>query len=118
MCVTSTWKESYPEEIFSVIVNYGDDEYEVHIFEHDDDWLQVVIDVFGKSDDYENSSIYMSKTPSEIFINASKYKCVEKIIFIPTDNFKKDYESIKLIPFVSSFGKIIDVLSQYKPQMI
>jgi hypothetical protein len=118
MCVTSVWKESYPEEVFSIVLHYGDDEYEIHVFEHENDWIEVIIDVFGQNQEHENCTIYMSKTPSELFINACKYRCVEQIIFIPTEEFDRNNENIKLIPFVSSFGKIIDILSQYKPKVI
>jgi hypothetical protein len=117
VCVLSNWKESYPNDTFSIVLNYGENEHIVHVFEHEDDWVGVILEVLGQHEEAENIAVYISKTPPEIFVNACKHRSVEKIVFMPTEKSNKTYEGILLIPFVFSFGKIIDVLSQYKPKI-
>ena len=78
----------------------------------------IVLDVFGDSNlEYKNCKMYLTHNPSQIFTKAAKQKEVAKINFIKNDaKFQVDLNDRNfLVPFVNSFGKIIDMLSQFKP---
>ena len=118
IAVMSVWKETYPDDCLGIVLSDDNDDFEVHVIEKDKSWISIIVDVFSNETEYEGASIYITATPNKEFIEAAKCKGIEKIVFIPTDLVFKQNESIKLIPFVCTFGKIIDVLSQYKPEMI
>jgi len=78
----------------------------------------IAIDYFSEIDyEMENSCIYMTHSPNEMFVKTAEYYGIQRIVFIDTKNIvdlKNKYSNI-LCPFNFSFGKIIDVLEQFCP---
>lgn len=118
MAVLSVWKEDIPKDYFSVFVFDENENLLLANFDRTDTDTEVILKVFGNDMLFENAQIYTTKTPSKEFVEASKIKEVEKIVYIPTERIDFPVTGIQLIPFVFTFGKIIDILSQYKPCII
>lgn len=90
--------------------------YETILFNKEEEQLTMVVDFFGnKKTNFKNSTIYLTCNPSSVFVKVARKKNVGRIIFINTkNNLAIDpSDSNFLVPFVSSFGKIIDMFSQF-----
>lgn len=118
VAVLSVWKEQIPQDYFSIVVYDENEDFYVHNVDKEQTDTEIILDVFGKDRVFENAQIYITKTPSKEFVEACKIKEAEKLVYIPTEKINFHVEGIQLIPFVSTFGKIIDILSQYKPAII
>lgn len=120
LSVLSLWKQDNPSLYFCcVLANEDEDDYETIIVDKKTDRYSNIFDLFSESMDTENSILYITMTPSDAIIEQAIFKNLQKIIYLPTktENSFKNFECINIMPFNHTFGRIIDILSQYKPRV-
>lgn len=116
--VLNVWKQELPTDYFAcTIVDSTGEDYATFVFNHGTDIYQIIFDLFSDELETKDSVIYMTKFPCEQFIKACVAKNIIKIIYIgqTTDEFQTN-DKIEIVKFTNTFGRIIDLLSQYKPQ--
>lgn len=116
--ILNVWKQDEPAEYFAcTIVNSVGEDYTTFVFNHDSDIYQIIFDLFSDEFETKDSVIYMTKFPCEQVIKACIAKNISKIIHIgqAPDEFRQ-VDKIEIVKFTNTFGRIIDLLSQYKPQ--
>lgn len=113
------WKQgSCKDYCACILCDKECDDYKIFIHENEKDQLSIVLDVFGDVGlDQKEGVIYLTKTPSPLFLKCAKLKEISKICFIETqrDFVIEQQDKDFLSPFRSSFGLVIDILSQFKP---
>lgn len=118
LATLSVWKEEIPEDYFSVVVADDEDNFSIEVFEKTDSNLEIVLKLFCAEFKFESSTIYMTLNPTEEFMESASIKGVDRVVFLKSNNKVPEHnESIKLEPFMYTFGKIIDILMQYKPSI-
>ena len=75
--------------------------------------VEFVLSLFCGTINYTDTILYVTFFPSQIFIQAAKSKKIKKIIHLPSKNQKVISDPI-LEEFSSEFGRIIDLLSNFK----
>jgi spore germination protein YaaH len=115
-CLLTVWKEESHSK--HTAVSWADNtfsDYKTYLIEANQDPIMFALEIFGDSDvEFEESNLYLTSTPSETFIKVARNKKVERIVFINNKNIEIPNEQANfLIPFNYSFGKIIDILSQF-----
>lgn len=115
--ILNVWKQESPSDYFAcTLVDSVGEDYTTFVFSHDTDIYQIIFETF--SDDFEtkDATIYMTKYPCEQFVKACVAKNIAKIIYISQsidDTVLSD--KIQIVKFTNTFGRIIDLLCQYKP---
>jgi hypothetical protein len=118
LAVLSVWKEETPEDYFAVVVVDDEENFSIEVLEKEDRLLEVILKLFSADFKFENCTIYMTITPSFEFIDCSNIKGVDRIVYLKSSSkLAEKFELIKLEPFMYTFGKIIDILMQYKPSI-
>ena len=118
VAVLALWRSESPMELIGCVLSDPDGEYyELKIVSKKDNLLEVAFDIFDGIE-YANGSLYLTEPPSSEIIEAAVIKKIKNIIYIPKQIIQNNRQNLNLIPFVSTFGKIIDILSGYKPRDI
>ena len=121
-CLLAVWRHGDCKSYSAITWLSGDgDDYKTYLFSNNTDGLEVILNIFGDKDiDFEKSTIYITKIPSQMFLKAAKQKSVEKVVFIK--NIKNYVVADEFFgfaePFNGSFGKLIDMFSQYETNLI
>jgi hypothetical protein len=117
MAVLSVWREHNSRMVFSsVFVSENFEDYEIKIIEKSSNKFGLVLDLF-QNVDYEQGHLYMTITPCNEIIAAAESKKLSRLVYFPNEDVRvSDGKDIKVEPFVYTFGKIIDILSCYKPK--
>lgn len=118
LTLLAVWKENTcVEHCAATWVDENNDDYRTIVFSKEEEDINLVLDVFGDINfNYKNCKLYLTHNPTQLFIKAAKQKEVKTINFIKNDNkFQiETNNSDLLVPFVNSFGKIIDMFTQIK----
>jgi hypothetical protein len=117
MALLSVWREDSPQDHFAcTLVENHETDYKVMVLERDAPIFNSLFHIFLGDMNFEESVAYITKPPCENFIKASLSKGLSKIYYLTDESHVlKNEEKIDLIPFPYTFGRIIDVLSKYKP---
>jgi len=117
MAVLSVWREKNPKDFFCVILtDCNCEDYEIKVLHKDLPIHSLILEIFENTN-YESGAIYVTNTPTKAFIEAAQYKNIGKIVYLPTCEEVPKSEGINILPFIHTFGRIIDVLSSYKPKV-
>jgi hypothetical protein len=116
--VLNIWREDHPEKHFACIFvdEFGED-YEIKVMKKNVNSYELAFELFDDVK-YERGSIYLTTPPSQEIIESAIVKKIKNIFYIPSTVIKNNNSKINLTPWVHTFGKIIDVLSCYKPKDI
>lgn len=115
-CLLTVWKEgSLSNYVAAAWTDSSFVDYKTYIMASNQDPVMLILEVFGDADiDHKDSSLYLTQTPSENFIKVAKNKGVSRIVFINNKKLKVSNDNAEfLIPFNYTFGKIIDIFSQF-----
>jgi hypothetical protein len=117
MAILSLWHQESPENHLCCLLvgNYGN--YETKIVEKDMN-LEALTDLILSENDYKSVVLFMTVPPFQQLIECCARKGIGKIIYITDKNPVKSTNGVILQPFMHTFGKIIDILSSYKPKDI
>lgn len=117
LAVLSLWHEEYPEEYFCCVLAADAEEYEIKIIKKHADYKLIAEEIF---DTYEKfcGTLYMTVPPFDEIIDLSAEKGAQKILYMSNKTPVKRKNGVLLEPFMNTFGKIIDILSSYKPNGI
>jgi hypothetical protein len=117
VALLSVWREDNSYDYFactSVDAHLLD--YKIAVLERDSPIFNSLFHIFTDEIDFEGSVIYLTIPPCEEFVKASIAKGVSKIYYLSDEQHViKNEETIELIPFPYTFGRIMDVFSKYKP---
>jgi len=115
LAVLTLWHEESPEDYFGCILAYDSEEYEMKILRKQEDLAEITKEVFDEYAKF-NGTLYMTTPPFQELIDVSAEKGVKKIIYISNGKPVKRTNGVVLEQFTNTFGKIIDILSSYKPR--
>ena len=117
MAILSLWHQESPENHLCCLLvgSYGD--YETKIVEKDTN-LESLTNLILSENEYKSVVIFMTVPPFKQLIESCAQKGIGKIIYITDKNPVKSTNGVILQPFMYTFGKIIDILSSYKPKDI
>jgi hypothetical protein len=117
VAVLTVWKQADPNKYTAAILcDIDREDYLVKLLARNLKEKDMISEVFDDCK-FENGYIYMTATPSTSFIEKAKEKLFDKITYIPTADYRPDNTYVQVIPFIYTFGRIIDVLSDYKPNV-
>lgn len=117
LAVLSLWHEEYPEEYFCCVLATDAEEYEFKILKKHEDHKLLATEVFEGYEKF-SGTLYMTVPPFDEIIDLSAEKGVKKILYMSNKAPVKRRNGVILEPFMNTFGKIIDILSSYKPNGI
>ena len=116
--VLNIWREEQPDQHFACIfVDENGEDYEIKVMKKTFNSYELVLKLFDEIE-YEGGSIYMTTPPTDEIIQSAIVKKIKNIFYIPSNLVKNNNPKISITPWIHSFGKIIDVLSFYKPRDI
>jgi hypothetical protein len=116
--VISVWREQSPDQYFAcVFVDEYEEDYQIKIIQKNINAFELVLKLFDEVN-YENGSIYLTTPPIQEIIESAAVKKIKNIFYIPSSVVTNNNPKISVVPWVHTFGKIIDVLSCYKPKDI
>jgi len=117
LAVLSVWRERNAKSIFSAIfVSENFEDYEIRLVEKTSNKFTVLLDLF-QNVEYESGHLYMTMNPCDEIIAAAEARNLCRIVYFPNEDTRViNAKNIKVEPFVYTFGKIIDILSCYKPK--
>jgi len=117
LAVLSLWHEECPEEYFGCVLATDAEEYEFKIVKKNEDLKLMAEEIFESYDKFFGT-IYLTVPPFVDLVDLSAEKGVKKIVYMTNKVHVKRRNGVILEPFVNTFGKIIDILSSYKPKDI
>lgn len=116
LALLTAWKEDNPCDFFGALVADEDFNYIVDVFEKDENPFRVILEIFSQNFEFECGTMYVTYLPTDELIKAAQAKGIKRVVYISDKLLNsEDFENFKLEPFVMTFGKVIDMLSQYKP---
>ena len=117
VAILSVWRQDDPAKYFAVIISDENlEDYEIRIIEKNMPKHAQILEIF-QNIDYNSGYIFITMTPFAEIVQTAEAKNFDKIIYLPTASDVPASDSIVLRPFVYTFGRIIDVLSDYKPRV-
>jgi len=119
VAILAVWKEVDPKSVMGVVVSDENGiDYEIKMVVKKNNKFEMLLDLFDDFS-FDNANIYMTMTPWVELVSAAEAKNVRKLLYIPTANTLAPTSSnIVVAPFEYTFGRIIDMLSCYKPRDI
>lgn len=115
LAVLSLWHEEYPEEYFGCVLAADSEEYEFKIIKKNEDLKSLAEEIFESYDKFFGT-LYITVPPFNELLDLSAEKGVKKIVYMSNKAPVKRKNGVILEPFINTFGKIIDILSSYKPK--
>jgi hypothetical protein len=117
VAILTVWKQTDPKKYTAAVVcDHDREDFLVKVLPRNLKEKDMLSEVFDECE-FENGYIYMTATPSLSFIEKAKENLFDRITYLPTTDIRPESASIQVIPFIYTFGKIIDVLSDYKPNV-
>jgi hypothetical protein len=114
----SIWREQNPDQYFAcVFVDEYEEDYQIKVMPKNLNSFELVLKLFDDVE-FENGSMYLTTPPNQEIIESAAVKKIKNIFYIPSSIVKNSNSKITVTPWVHTFGKIIDVLSLYKPKDI
>jgi hypothetical protein len=117
VAILAVWREHDPKSVLGVVISdEAGTDYEIKMVIKKNNKFEMLLDLFDDFS-FDNANIYMTMTPWAELISAAEAKNVRKLLYIPTTTaLAPTSPNIIVHPFEHTFGRIIDMLSCYKPR--